>query len=228
MTDLIAQLRRLVRPLETRVANMVTRAVIKLVDDSMKLQTLQLAVLTDEVRDDIERVQNYGFTSVPLEGAEAAVVFVGGRRDHGLAVAVDDRRYRVKDLKAGEVAVYTDQGDKVVIKRGGTIEVTAATKVVISTPIVELGTAGATEAAIKGTTFRTHQTTLHTTLAAQLAAAGAAIAAAGADPGLLALAPVAAASLATAGVAVTAASVAPTTFESSAAATVLSTKVKVG
>ena len=219
---MIQAINKMLAPLRTRIANMIARAVVSRVDDSKKIQIVQLS-MGDEVHDDIERVQNYGFTSVPQEGAEAAVIFVGGGRDHGLAVAVDDRRYRVKGLQAGEVAVYTDQGDKIVIKRGGTIEITAATKVVVNAPLAEI--AGNTDAAVKGTTYRTAQATMNTTLTAQLAAAGTALGTAGLDPTLVGLASTAAAALVTAGAALTAASVAPTTFEASAA-TYLSTKVK--
>ncbi len=162
---MIEQLSRLLRPLATRIANLVSRAVVQRVDDSPKVQALQLDLLADETRDDVERFQNYGFTSVPLSGAEAVTVFVGGRRDHGLVVAVDDRRYRLTGLEAGEVALYTDQGDKVVIKRGGTIEVTAATKVVVAAPIVELGQP-AVDAAIKGTTYASAEATFLAALSA--------------------------------------------------------------
>lgn len=153
---------RILKPLENRIRNMVARAVVSLVDDSQRMQLLQVGLLADEDRDGIERVQNYGFTSVPQSGAEAVVLFVGGRRDHGLAVAVDDRRYRVKDLQAGEVAIYTDQGDKIHIARGGTITVTASTKVTVNAPIVEL--AGNTEAALKGTSFNSALSTFLTAL----------------------------------------------------------------
>lgn len=129
---------KLLRPIRNQVANMVSRAVVRLVDDSTKVQALQLDLLDEETREEIEHVQNYGFTSVPFPDAEAVVLFVGGRRDHGLAVAVDDRRYRLKNLQKGEVAIYTDQGDSIVIKRGGTIEITAATKVTVNAPTVEL------------------------------------------------------------------------------------------
>lgn len=117
---------RLLAPLRNRIANMVARAVVQLVDDKPRLQVLQLGVLADETRDGCERVQEYGFTSVPLPGAEAVVLFVGGRRDHGLVVGVDDRRHRLAGLKAGEVAVYNNAGASVVLKADGSIEVTGA------------------------------------------------------------------------------------------------------
>jgi phage baseplate assembly protein V len=199
----------LVKPLATRIANMVARALVKNVDDSLKVQILQLGVLADETREGVERIQNYGFTSVPLEGAEAVALFVGGRRDHGLVIAVDDRRYRLKALENGEVAMYSDQGDKLVIKRGGTIEVTASTKVVLTTPLVEL--TGNTNKVAKGESLNTAIANLGTAIATALTTMGA-------SPGT----PMPGALAATAGTSITAAVVSFNT----AAAAALSTKVK--
>lgn len=117
-------LNRWIAPLRNRVLNMVARAVVKLADDGKALQELQLSVLAGEVRDGVERFQNYGFTSVPEAGAEAIVIFVGGKREHGLAIAVDDRRYRNRNLESGEVAIYNHTGAKIVMKSNGDIEAT--------------------------------------------------------------------------------------------------------
>lgn len=130
-------LQRAMNPIRQRLASMFSRAVVLLVQDTLKLQGLQISLLADEVRDDVERFQNYGFTSHPLPGAEAVAASVAGNRDHVLVIAVDDRRYRLRGLAAGEVAIYSDEGDKVVLKRGGVIEVTAATKLRLVTPLVE-------------------------------------------------------------------------------------------
>ena len=124
-------------PALRRVALMVGRAILELVDDDKPLQTVQLSLLADEVRAEVERVQEYGFTSHPLPGADGVAVAVAGSRDHLVVSAVDDRRYRLRSLAPGEVAIYTDEGDKIVLKRGGTIEVTASTKVVLTAPLVQ-------------------------------------------------------------------------------------------
>lgn len=129
---------RMLAPLARRVRLMVARGVVAAVNDALKLQGVQLQLLADETSGDLERFQQYGFTSVPLPGAEAVVVCVGGSRSHGLVIAVDDRRYRLKGLAAGEAALYTDEGDKIHLKRGGTIEVIAATKVAVASPLVEV------------------------------------------------------------------------------------------
>lgn len=120
---LLDNLTRLVRPISNRVANLVGRAVLRTLSDTKNLQLVQVDLLDGETRDEVERFQNYGFTGVPEQGAEAVVLFVGGRRDHGLAIAVDDRRYRFKNLEPGEVAVYNRFGASIVLKANGEIEV---------------------------------------------------------------------------------------------------------
>ncbi len=122
--NLIDTIGEMLRPTRTRVANMVTRAIVKVVDDAKKFQALQVSMLADETRDEVERVQNYGFTSVPLEGAEAVAVCVGGSRDHAVVIAVDDRRYRLRNLESGAVAVYDATGSQILLKPNGDIEVT--------------------------------------------------------------------------------------------------------
>jgi phage baseplate assembly protein V len=126
-----------------RMRLMVGRAILAAVNDAGAIQTAQADCLADETHDDVERIQQYGFTSVPLAGAEAVLVFPAGNRDHGLIIAVDDRRYRLKALSAGEVALYTDEGDNVTLKRGHIVEINthtmrinATTKVELNTPLV--------------------------------------------------------------------------------------------
>jgi len=81
-----------------------------------------------------ELFQQYGFGSSPLPGAEVLVVAQGNTT---IAIASEDRRYRVQ-LVNGEVCLYSDEGDKVHLKRGRIIEVVAGNKVVLTTPTAEL------------------------------------------------------------------------------------------
>jgi len=119
----LQDMQKLMQPLRNRVMLMVARGVLKMTNDKGGLQTAQISLLEDELRDKVERVQDYGFTGNPLPGAEAITLFVGGNRDHGLIIKVDDRRYRLKALKGGEVAMYTDEGDFIHMKRDRNIEV---------------------------------------------------------------------------------------------------------
>jgi phage baseplate assembly protein V len=120
-----------------RLGLTVSRAVLKLVNDASKLQGVQIALLDGEARATVERFQQYGFTGVPFPEAEALALAVGGSRSHMVVVAVDDRRYRMKGLQAGEVALYTDEGDYVLLKRGRIVEVKAGTKLRVDAPDAE-------------------------------------------------------------------------------------------
>lgn len=127
-----------IAPLARRIRLMAARAILTLIDDATKMQGLQVKLLDGEVCNNVDRVQNYGFTSVPLPGAEGIYLALGGSRDHGVVIVADDRRYRIKGLQGGEVAIYTDEGDKIVLKRGNVIEITAATKIRMVTPLLEV------------------------------------------------------------------------------------------
>lgn len=127
---------KLLRPLHIRIANMVARAVVQLVNDGAQMQAIQLLVLAGETREGCERFQEYGFTSVPVAGAEAVVLFADGRRDHPLIVAVDDRRYRLKNLLSGEVAIYNNAGLSVLLK---------SSRIVADAPELRLGSDSASD-----------------------------------------------------------------------------------
>jgi phage baseplate assembly protein V len=118
----IDQLRKLVAPLATRIANTVARAVITNVDDTQKVQLLQLAILDGETRDDVEAFGQYGLTSNPPKDSEAVILCVGGRRDHPLAIGIESRQDRIKNLQPGEVALYSKHGQTIVLKANGDIE----------------------------------------------------------------------------------------------------------
>ena len=90
-----------------------------------------------------ELAQHYGFTSAPLAGAEFIVLPIGGNSKHAVVIATEDARYRLK-IQDGEVALYSDEGDHVHLKRGRVIEVVtetllikASTKVRFETPMIE-------------------------------------------------------------------------------------------
>lgn len=128
------------RALARRVRLGFSRGVVRIISDGGGLQLIQASLMANETRSNLERLQEYGFTSVPLPGAEAAVIFVGGNRDHGLVIAVDDRRYRLKPLEGGEVALYTDEGDYVKLGRGREIEVNTQVCRIIATDMVRMET----------------------------------------------------------------------------------------
>ena len=128
--------RAMLAPLQRKLAMMAARAVVRLVNDTEGRQCLQAEILKGEIRDGVERAQDYGFTSHPLPGADAVLVSVGGTREQAIAIVVDDRRYRLK-LQPGEVAMYDDLGNSVTLMRDR-VKVEAVELVEILAPEVRI------------------------------------------------------------------------------------------
>lgn len=109
------------------LTRLLARGTVVLANSANKLQSLQMRLTAGEVNDDMEHFEPYGFTSNPLAGAEGIATFLGGDRSHAVVLVVADRRYRLQALAAGEVAIYTDEGDKIHFKRGRVIDIDTAT-----------------------------------------------------------------------------------------------------
>jgi len=93
------------------------RALVDTINDDVLMQEMKGTFMHGEARDRIESPQNYGFTSVVMpatkgangmikECAEAFMSFMGGNRSFPIATVMDDRRFRLKKLKPGDVAFY--------------------------------------------------------------------------------------------------------------------------
>ena len=142
MNKAINAIKKLTQPVAQRAALAVARCVLRLVNDALPLQTAQIDVLSGETRDKVERVQEYGFTSVPLPGCRGIAVFIGGDRASGAIVATDDSNYRPKGLNAGEVEIYTNNGDFVHLKQSRETEMNSLTLVINAPNGVTVNAAG--------------------------------------------------------------------------------------
>ena len=115
---------RLLNQIINKVRVLARLAVVTLSDSSGALQIVQVKTGKNETLTDIEHREPYGFSSRPLKGADAIVLAIGGNISHSLALMLSDRRNRLTDLAEGEVALYDDQGQSIVLRRSG-IEITA-------------------------------------------------------------------------------------------------------
>jgi phage baseplate assembly protein V len=175
---MLDMMQRVVAPMQRLIANLVSRAVIARVDDAGGAQLMQVTVLADETRDACERLQGYGVTSVPLAGAEALVISVGGRRDHMHVIAVNDERYRKAGLQPGEVAVYSHTGAYILLRANGTIEINAPIDMVAGAVVKVAGNQvvgprlGAITAPVGGSTIDTQARTAITQIINRLGPSG--------------------------------------------------------
>ncbi len=105
-------LARLMDRLRKRLSFMVRRAVISLVNDDNAVQVLQLKFFEGECRNGIERLQEYGFSSVPPVEGQVLAACVDGECGHYVVIASDDRRYRPRKKGPGDVIIYTKANRK--------------------------------------------------------------------------------------------------------------------
>lgn len=89
-----------------RTHGVSTRMTITYADDTKPVQLLQVEGFPGELRPGVQRGGQFGFSSMPLVGAQAVVAWQGGHRATGAAHAVEDPRYRPTGLKPGESLLY--------------------------------------------------------------------------------------------------------------------------
>lgn len=106
---------------QRQLLSLICRAVVRSVKPGSKCQAVDVELLAGEQKGGIEHLEPYGFTSHAKPGAESLILSPDADRSHAVAVVVSDRRYRIKSLKPGEVAVYDDQGQSVTLTRTGIV-----------------------------------------------------------------------------------------------------------
>lgn len=101
-----------------------TRAILREADDTKEMQEANADYMDEEEETkNIESPQNYGFTSVTMDGdkdddgkltdgAETFIWFIGGNRSFPVAAPIDDRRHRLRNLNKGDVAMYRTAKDR--------------------------------------------------------------------------------------------------------------------
>ncbi|ELY6212262.1 phage baseplate assembly protein [Cronobacter dublinensis] len=142
------------------ISNLAARAVLAALDSSRKCQAAGLKLIAGETKENVEYIEPYGFTSTAHAGAEAVVLFPSGDRSHGVVISVADRRYRLKGLRSGEVAIYTDEGDSIVLKRGRVTEITTSALVVNAESKISLNAPQLVVNASSGVSFTTPTITI--------------------------------------------------------------------
>lgn len=100
------------------IKNLAVKCVLSWLNPAKKMQAAQVAMLADETAE-LPYVERYGFTSCPKAGAEGVVLFFDGDRSHGVILCLADRRYRLTSLAPGEVAIYDDVGQSVLLGKNG-------------------------------------------------------------------------------------------------------------
>lgn len=148
---MVAFLERWIGPLKRRVMLMIGKAVLSVITDNSGFQTAQINLGNDNVMDDVKRVQDFGFTSFPENGAQAIVLFIGGNREHPIIIKADDVNYR-PTLSQGSSAMYNSSGIKITL---------IGPKAIVDASDIELGN-GATKKLVNDTFVTLFNAHVHT------------------------------------------------------------------
>jgi phage baseplate assembly protein V len=156
--ETLRQLHHILRPHATRVVNMIARATIPLIDDTTKMQLVQLAGLLGGPYPGAEHFQPYGFSSVPLPpnadgAAEAIAFFPNGDREHPVVLTIADRRYAPTGRDPGDVTMHHFTGAKITMTQDGDIIATPASGRHV---LVEDGAGGTPHPLVNVTDFNNH------------------------------------------------------------------------
>jgi phage baseplate assembly protein V len=95
-----------------RAHNVCGRVTLNLGDDTQKMQTHQIEGYTDELRDNMQRVQRFGNSTMPLPGCTGVAIYQSGHRGWATVIADEDPRYRPTGLNPGETQSYMVDGAK--------------------------------------------------------------------------------------------------------------------
>lgn len=120
---LLRALAKLERKLKAKIRSVAKRGTIGSIATDGERQTVQTKALADDVRDDVELFEPYGFTSGAPAGSECLIVNVGADQAHGVAIMAGGREYRIAGVGEGEVAVYHRDGAAAVFRNDGSVEI---------------------------------------------------------------------------------------------------------
>ena len=114
-------LKRILRPLEARIQNLIGRHRIADVTSKEGMAQLALHGFSDEILTNIDQLTLHGVISKPPVDVDSIVVFPGGRRENAVVVAVRPTKIP-DDAQAAEAGIYCANGAYIVIMPDGSIK----------------------------------------------------------------------------------------------------------
>lgn len=134
----------MIEQLKRMIFSIVARGRLTAKDESRAMRAVQAELLFGDIRSDVEHFEPYGFSSSPHDNSEPLCVSIDGDREHTIAMVVADRRYRIKNMKTGEVAIFDDLGrrvhlmrDKVLVEaKDAPVEVVSTATITLNAPTV--------------------------------------------------------------------------------------------
>lgn len=105
---------RILAPIKNRIHMLLGKALLSAVYDDKSIQLVKLTSMKSDVLDKVERVQDYGLSTVPpVDESEVLFCALSGNRDHSIALKIDASKYRPKSQSPGTVILYDMFGNQI-------------------------------------------------------------------------------------------------------------------
>jgi len=111
--------------------SLVMRAVAKSSADDGETQLAELTLAEGVERSEVEVLQPFGFASRAPAGGAAVVLAVGGDTGDLVLLPIASPGSRLGGLGEGDAAIYGLNGDRIVVKADGSIEIRASVRVLV-------------------------------------------------------------------------------------------------
>ncbi|MFA5456645.1 MAG: phage baseplate assembly protein [Synergistaceae bacterium] len=146
MNSLQSLINRALNPIREKISHAVLRAIVSGIDDSKAMQLLKISCAEDDATEKVEHPQEYGLSSVAPYGGESIAVRIGGRADDLVALISSYSKSRPTNLETGEVCLWSDFGQRITLKKDGSISIAPASgkKIILDADVEITGKADVT------------------------------------------------------------------------------------
>ena len=107
--------------ISNKIYSMIGRAILTAINNSGKVQRIQVKGIYGEILTDIDRIQEYGLETYPEVSGDTEVILIcpDGNREQAIAIKIGTRAYRPSTLNKGEVQLYSKFGNKILLDKDG-------------------------------------------------------------------------------------------------------------
>lgn len=115
------------------LATFIARGIIKLIDFSKPVPVAQAEIMADELQDEIEFIQAFGFASKPPQNSEAIIVSLNGSTSKRVIINTINRDYHFALDEDGSAVFHDANGQYILMKSDG-IHVFTNKKLFVNAP----------------------------------------------------------------------------------------------
>lgn len=119
MDSFLNAMNRILAPIKREMKTMIVRGIVKIIQEDTKIQVYQVESFEDDLRDDVEKFQEFGFKSYAPVNSEVIMINVGGSNEHSVVISSEHREtlQKLEKLDEGDSMFYNKEGKYLHLKK---------------------------------------------------------------------------------------------------------------